>query len=132
MTTTLPVLAGTISTILFAASMLPMVLKALRTKDLRSYSFSNIILTNVANLVHSFYVYNLPAGPIWLLHTFYVVTGGLLLICYIRYMPRKRPSGRFGWLSHSNAWYTLWYTVYTVRCEFLLGRKRAGADSPAP
>ena len=86
MTTTLPVLAGTVSTILFAASMLPMIYKVLHTKDLRSYSFGNIVLTNVANLVHSVYVYSLPVGPIWLLHTFYLVTAGLLLIWYLRYV----------------------------------------------
>jgi uncharacterized protein with PQ loop repeat len=91
-TTTLPILAGTVSTILFAASMLPMIHKALHTKDLRSYSFGNIILTNVANLVHSIYVYSLPVGPIWLLHTFYVVTAVLLLICYLRYVRHAQPS----------------------------------------
>jgi hypothetical protein len=31
------------------------------------------------------YVFNLPAGPIWLLHAFYLVTTGLMLVWYLRY-----------------------------------------------
>lgn len=81
----LPVVAGTISTILFAASMLPMLLKAARTKDLASYSVGNIVITNVANAVHSLYVFDLPAGPVWLLHSFYVVASALMLVWCLRY-----------------------------------------------
>ena len=85
MNTELPVIAGAISTTIFALSALPMLLKAFRTKDLRSYSLGNILLSNVGNVIHSVYVYSLPAGPIWLLHTFYLVTTGLMLIWYVRY-----------------------------------------------
>ena len=81
----LPVIAGAISTTIFALSALPMLLKAFRTKDLRSYSLGNILLSNVGNVIHSIYVFSLPAGPIWLLHTFYLVTAGLMLIWYVRY-----------------------------------------------
>jgi len=81
----IPVMAGSISTIIFILSMLPMMLKALRTKDLRSYSLGNILLTNLGNLIHSVYVFSLPAGPIWLLHSFYLVTTGLMLFWYVRY-----------------------------------------------
>lgn len=81
----LPVIAGAISTTIFALSTLPMLLKAFRTKDLRSYSLSNILLSNVGNLIHSVYVFSLPAGPIWLLHSFYLVTTGLMLVWYLRY-----------------------------------------------
>jgi uncharacterized protein with PQ loop repeat len=81
----LPVIAGTISTTIFAFSTLPMLLKAFRTKDLKSYSLGNILLANVGNAIHSVYVFNLPAGPIWLLHTFYLVTTGLMLVWYLRY-----------------------------------------------
>lgn len=84
-----PLLAGTISTVLFAASMLPMLLKAVRTKDLESYSVGNIATTNVANAVHSFYVFDLPAGPVWLLHSFYIVASALMLLWCLRY--RKVP-----------------------------------------
>lgn len=81
----LPVIAGTIATILFALSTLPMVLKAYRTKDLSSYSLGYLLLGNVGNLFYSIYVYNLPPGPIWLLHTFYLVVTGLMLYWYLRY-----------------------------------------------
>ena len=88
MTDTLPTLAGMCSTILFVLSALPMLAKAVRTKDLASYSFGNIAIANAGNLVHSVYVYNLPPGPIWLLHTFYLVSTALMLIWYLRYAGR--------------------------------------------
>ena len=81
----LPLIAGTVSTTIFALSTLPMLIKAFQTKDLRSYSLGNILLSNVGNLIHSVYVFNLPAGPIWLLHTFYLITTGLMLVWYLRY-----------------------------------------------
>lgn len=81
----LPVLAGIVSSSIFAASALPMLLKAFQTKDLRSYSRGNILLNNVGNVVHSVYVFHLPPGPIWALHSFYLVTSGLMLAWYMRY-----------------------------------------------
>lgn len=81
----LPVLAGTLSTVLFAVGMLPMLVKAARTKDLASYSPGSLILSNVANAVHSVYVFNLPAGPIWVLHFAYVLASALMLVWWIRY-----------------------------------------------
>ena len=89
----LPIIAGTISTIIFALSALPMLLKAFQTKDLSSYSRSNILLTNVGNVVHSVYVFHLPAGPIWALHSFYLITTGLMLVWYEHYRRLPR-SGR--------------------------------------
>ncbi len=86
----LPVIAGTISTTIFAFSTLPMLLKAFRTKDLKSYSLGNILLANVGNAIHSVYVFNLPLGPIWLLHAFYLVTTGLMLVWYLRYERQPR------------------------------------------
>lgn len=85
----LPVVAGAISTSLFAASMLPMLVKAARTKDLGSYSIGNLALSNVANLIHSVYVFNLPLGPIWLLHSFYVVVTALMLLWWLWYSPSR-------------------------------------------
>jgi uncharacterized protein with PQ loop repeat len=85
----LPVMAGVISTVIFAVSTLPMLVKAARTKDLSSYSLGNILLANVGNLIHSVYVFNLPAGPVWVLHTFYLVSTGLMLIWYTRYVLRR-------------------------------------------
>jgi hypothetical protein len=49
----LPFIAGRISTVIFATSMLPMLIKARRTRDLTSYSLGNIVLSNLGNLVHS-------------------------------------------------------------------------------
>jgi uncharacterized protein with PQ loop repeat len=87
----LPVLAGTVSTVLFMISTLPMLLKAFRSKDLRSYSFGNMVLANTGNAVHSLYVYSLPPGPIWWLHTFHMLTTGLMLAWYLRYEVRLGP-----------------------------------------
>lgn len=84
MDTSLPVLAGMVSTIVFAGSMLPMLHKALRTRELSSYSFGNIAMANVGNAVHCVYVFHLPPGPIWVLHTFYVITSALMLHWYLR------------------------------------------------
>ncbi|MGA9532720.1 MAG: hypothetical protein WBR18_08410 [Anaerolineales bacterium] len=78
-------LAGSASTVIFAFSTMPMLIKAVRTKDLSSYSLGNILLSNLGNVVHSVYVFSLPAGPIWLLHTFYLVTTALMLVWYLRY-----------------------------------------------
>jgi uncharacterized protein with PQ loop repeat len=85
----LPIIAGSVSTTIFALSTLPMLLKAFRTKDLKSYSLGNILLANAGNVIHSVYVFSLPSGPIWLLHTFYLVTTGLMLVWYLRY--ERRP-----------------------------------------
>jgi hypothetical protein len=93
---TLPVLAGTASTVVFAGSTLPMLHKALRTRELSSYSFGNIALANVGNAVHSVYVFNLPPGPIWFLHTFYVVSSALMLYWYLRSRPRPTRAGTSG------------------------------------
>jgi uncharacterized protein with PQ loop repeat len=82
------VVAGTISTTLFVISYLPMLVKAVRTRDLRSYSASNLVVANVGNVVHSVYVFSLPAGPLWLLHAFYLVSSALMLFWWLRYRSR--------------------------------------------
>lgn len=81
----LAIVAGVISTLMFAGSTLPMLAKAVRTKDLGSYSLGNLVLVNGGNVVHSFYVFSLPAGPIWLLHSMYVTTSVLMLVWYLRF-----------------------------------------------
>src|SRR5688500_14704217 len=80
-----PVMAGTVSTVIFGTSMFPMLVKAARTKDLSSYSLGNIVLSNLGNVIHSIYVFHLPAGPMWILHTFYLLSTALMLIWYLRY-----------------------------------------------
>jgi uncharacterized protein with PQ loop repeat len=84
-TTDLPLLAGSVSTVIFATSYMPMLVKAVRTKDLSSYSPAQLVLTNAGNLLYSAYVFSLPAGPIWALHSFYLVATALMLAWYVRY-----------------------------------------------
>ena len=85
----LAVLAGILSTGLFAMSYLPMLVKAARTKDLSSYSLGNLAITNAGNAVHSVYVFSLPIGPIWFLHTFYLVASAMMLIWFVRFRARR-------------------------------------------
>jgi uncharacterized protein with PQ loop repeat len=82
------VVAGTVSTTLFVLSNLPMLVKAARTRDLRSYSAGNLVVANIGNVVHSVYVLSLPAGPLWLLHAFYLVSSALMLLWWWRYRSR--------------------------------------------
>ena len=77
-------------TAVFAGSMLPMLVKAARTRDLSSYSIGNLVLANIGNAVHSVYVFPLPPGPIWVLHTFYLVSSALMLHWYLRYRAAAR------------------------------------------
>lgn len=88
----LAVLAGVLSTGLFAMSYLPMLVKAARTRDLTSYSLGNLAITNVGNAVHSLYVFSLPVGPIWFLHTFYLVASALMLVWFVRFRGGRHPS----------------------------------------
>ena len=93
--TSLPLLAGIASTVIFAGSTLPMLGKALRTRDLGSYSLGNLLLANTGNAVHSIYVFSLPPGPLWVLHSFYLVSTGLMLAWFLRYelLPIRSPVG---------------------------------------
>jgi uncharacterized protein with PQ loop repeat len=73
-------LAGTVSTVIFVTSYLPMLLKAYRTRDMSSYSRGSLVLANVGNGVQSVYVVSLPVGPIWFLHGFYLLATALMLV----------------------------------------------------
>lgn len=86
----LAIAAGSLSTVIFAGSVMPMVVKAVRSRDLSSYSLGNLLLANVGNVVHSVYVFSLPPGPIWALHSFYLITTGLMLALYLRHERRVR------------------------------------------
>lgn len=88
----LALLAGSVAAGIFMISQLPMLIKAGRTKNLRSYSFGNIALANVGNVLYAVYVFSMPAGPIWAMHTFYLIATGLMLFWYLRYARRPRPS----------------------------------------
>ncbi|MGV9712751.1 hypothetical protein ACWDTI_19060 [Gordonia sp. NPDC003424] len=82
---TVATVAGGVSTAVFVASTLPMLWKAATTRDLSSYSFGNIVLANVGNLVYAIYVVSLPPGPIWVLHAFHGTSSGLMLLWYLRH-----------------------------------------------
>ena len=94
MTSTLAVLAGSVSTVVFIASYLPMLFKAARTHDLASYSAGNLVLANVGNAVYSVYVFSLPAGPIWALHSFYLLSSLAMLMMWLAFRRRAARSGQ--------------------------------------
>lgn len=87
----LALLAGSISTMIFAASNVPMLVKVLRTRDLHSYSAANLVLANLGNAIHWFYIASLPFGPVWILHGYFTVTTALMLGLYLRF---RRKSAR--------------------------------------
>ena len=78
-------IAGFVSTGLFAVGTWPMLAKAFRTKNLASYSFGNILLNNVGNVIYSVYVFQLPPGPVWFLYIYNLVSTGLMLAWYLQY-----------------------------------------------
>ncbi len=79
------IVAGILSTIIFSVSNIPMLIKAAKTHDLKSYSRTNLILGNVGNLIHWAYIVYLPFGPIWFLHGFYTISAMFMLFWYFRY-----------------------------------------------
>jgi uncharacterized protein with PQ loop repeat len=89
---TFQIAAGSISSLLFISANIPMLVKAYRTKNLRSYSLSNIALVNVGNILYWLYISNFPPGPIYVLHSFYTVTSVMMLIWYLRYERSQRKS----------------------------------------
>lgn len=78
-------IAGVISSTMFVSSSFPMVYKAYKTKDLRSYSLGNIALANLGNLVHWAYISSLPFGPVWFLHGFNTLVTVLMFLWYWQY-----------------------------------------------
>ena len=87
----IPLIAGTVSTVVFAVSNLPMLGKALRTRDVSSYSLPSMVMINAANGVYSLYVFSLPVGPVWALHTFYLVSCAIMLVLC---MGKRRATAR--------------------------------------
>ena len=81
----LALFAGSAAAAIFMISQLPMLVKAFRTKNLASYSFANIGLANLGNVLYAFYVVQVPIGPAWAVHGFNVATSGLMLFWYLRY-----------------------------------------------
>ncbi len=87
--------AGVISTLMFLGSNLPMVVQAVRTRDVASYSRGYLVMTNIGNAVYTVYVLSLPAGPIWLLHLVYTTVSAFMLLLHVWWTP-SGASGRGG------------------------------------
>jgi hypothetical protein len=82
-------IAGILSTTIFALSNVPMLVKAATTRSLSSYSYVHILMNNAANGLHWIYISELPIGPIWFLHGFYTLSAIVMLILYLRYECRR-------------------------------------------
>jgi hypothetical protein len=94
MSMSMALLAGSVSTVVFIASYLPMLAKAARTRDLGSYSVGNLVLANLGNAVYSIYVFSLPPGPIWALHSFYLVSSLAMLAMWVGYAQHRNAPRR--------------------------------------
>ena len=90
----LTILAGSVATTIFVSSYLPMLVRAIRTRDLSSYSRSSLVLANVGNLVQTAYVVTLPVGPIWGLHSFYLLATLVMLVLHLRHVSESPPEPR--------------------------------------
>jgi hypothetical protein len=90
----LPIVASAVSSAIFMSSMLPMLLKAFRTRDVHSYSLSHILLNILGNLIHSLYIFSLPPGPIWVLHAFYLASSLAMLYAWLRYNKLEKHAAR--------------------------------------
>ena len=85
-------IAGIASTLIFAGSTLPMVVRAARTRDVSSYSRSHLFMTNAGNAVHTVYIASLPPGPVWLLHCMYVFVAAFMFAAHRRWAPQVGPT----------------------------------------
>lgn len=81
----LQLLAGFTSSMIFISGNFPMLFKAFKTKDLRSYSLGHLTLGTLGNVVYWLYVVSLPIGPVWFLQAFFTTASALMLFCYLRY-----------------------------------------------
>ena len=77
--------AGSLATALFIVSTIPMLSKALRTRDLASYSGAHLVGCTVGNVAQAIYVATLEFGPIWILHGFNTAATALMLGWWLRY-----------------------------------------------
>ena len=82
-------IAGFASTLMFAGSTLPMVVRAARTRDVSSYSRSHLFMTNAGNVVHTVYIASLPPGPVWLLHGVYSLVAAFMFAAHVRWVPNR-------------------------------------------
>ena len=84
-TNQIQIIAGSVSTFMFVTSNMPMLYKAYKTKDLKSYSLGNMMMSNLGNLLYWVYVLGLPIGPVWFLHGFNTLVTMLMFVWYWRY-----------------------------------------------
>lgn len=82
------IIAGSLSSLMFASGTVSMLVKVWRTHDLRSYSRAQIILNNIGNLIYWLYVWSLPVGPVWILHGFFTASSLVMLIAFHVYCTR--------------------------------------------
>jgi hypothetical protein len=85
-------ISGSLAGFIFAGAHWNMIVKAWRTKDLRSYSLGQIILNNLGNGFYWLYVVGLPLGPIYFMHAFFTLASILMLIWYLLYGQADRPT----------------------------------------
>jgi len=81
----LQLFSGSLSSIMFMVGTLPMVIKAFKTKNLKSYSLGNILLSNLGNVIYWIYQAGLPFGPAWFLHSFNTLTTLVMLVLFLRH-----------------------------------------------
>lgn len=81
---TIQIIAGFTSSIMFASGQIPMLVKVFKTRNLQSYSLSYLVIGNLANLIHWFYIVTIP-GPLWYLHAFFTITTAFMLLLYLCY-----------------------------------------------
>ena len=115
METSLPTIAGFISTGLFALGTLPMLTKAFRTRNLASYSLGNMVMSNVGNIIYSIYVFQLPPGPIWFLHSYNLLSTGLMLVWFLKYEGLPHRLRFFG--DRATKWFLSPLCYSLKRCE---------------
>lgn len=85
---------GVVATVLFVISQAPMLIKAARTKDLASYSGTNLVIANLGNVMQTGYIVTLPMGPVWALHGFNMLASGCMLFWWLRYGRRAKALAR--------------------------------------
>jgi len=99
----LQILVGYLCTSIFMLSRVPMLLKAVRTRDLSSYSLGHLAMSAGANLLFWIYVVGLAFGPVWILQIFFTVTDlTMLTLCVKQRRLEKKGSAKLGQLVSSS------------------------------
>ena len=75
----LPQIAGLVAGVFFVVAQGPMLIKALRTKDLKSYSPAFLVIAAVGNILYWPYILTLPFGAAFFIHIFMSLSTWLML-----------------------------------------------------